>query len=236
MSRVAFPASFAQQRLWFLDQLEPGTAAYNLARAFRSTGPLDGRAIDLAVEAVVGRHESLRTVFDSVDGDTRQIVLSDVHVNIPILDLGGIPEDTRGAEALRIASEEGKKSFDLTRGPLFKAVLIRLGTDQYLLVLVMHHIITDGWSIAILFREITRCYEAITNGQDAKLAELPLQYAEYAHWLREYMTGDALAKQVGYRKSKLAAAQTILDLPTDHPRPTPHSSHAPPHDLILATT
>src|SRR5713101_3593284 len=130
MSRVAFPASFAQQRLWFLDQLEPGTAAYNLARAFRITGPLDVNALNLAVEAVVKRHESLRTVFDSVDGETRQIVLSDVHVNIPIVDLSRIPENGREEEALRLASEEGKKPFDLTRGPLFRAVLVGLGPDQ----------------------------------------------------------------------------------------------------------
>jgi amino acid adenylation domain-containing protein len=233
MSRVAFPASFAQQRLWFLDQLEPGTAAYNLARAFRITGPLDVTALSLALEAVVKRHESLRTIFDSVDGDTRQVVLSDVHVNIPITDLSGLPEPTREPEALRIASEEGKRSFDLTKGPLFRAVLVCLAPDQYLLVLAMHHIITDGWSIAVLFREITRCYQAITNGQDAKLPELPLQYAEYAEWQRQYMTGDVLAKQVGYWKSKLAGAQTILDLPTDHPRPTSHSWHGATEELIL---
>lgn len=233
MSRAAFPASFAQQRLWFLDQLEPGTAAYNLARAFRITGPLDVTALGLALEAVVKRHESLRTVFDSVDGDTRQIVLSDVRVNVPIIDLAGIPEHTREPEALRIASDEGKKPFDLTRGPLFRAVLLHLAPDQYLLVLVMHHIITDGWSIAVLFREITRCYEAIANGQDAKLPELPLQYAEYAQWQREYMTGEVLAKQVGYWKSKLAGAQTILDLPADHPRPTTHSWHGATEELIL---
>src|SRR3979490_229453 len=233
MSRVAFPASFAQQRLWFLDQLEPGTAAYNLARAFRIPGPLDPNSLSLAIEAVMRRHESLRTVFDSVDGDTRQIVLSDVNVNVPIIDLTGTPEHTREAEALRIASEEGKKSFDLTKGPLFRAVLLHLGPDQYLLALVMHHIITDGWSITVLFREITSCYHSITNGQESNLPQLPLPYAEYAQWQREYMTGEVLAKQVGYWKSKLAGAQTILDLPTDHPRPTFHSWHGATEELIL---
>jgi len=233
MSRAAFPASFAQQRLWFLDQLEPGTAAYNLARAFRITGPLDVNAINLAVEAVVKRHESLRTVFDSVDGETRQLVLSDVHCNIPVVDLSGIPEETREGEALRVASEEGKKPFDLTQGPLFRAVLVDLGPSQYLLVLVMHHIITDGWSIATLFRELTLCYQAITNGENANLPELPLQYAEYAQWQREYMSGDVLAKQVEYWKGKLEGAQTILDLPTDHPRPSTHSWHGATEGLIL---
>src|ERR1700736_2500445 len=233
MSRVAFPASFAQQRLWFLDQLEPGTAAYNLARAFRITGPLDVGVLTRAIEAVVQRHESLRSVFDSVDGETRQIVLSDLPVQIPVVDLTDFPEDGREPEALRIACEEGKKSFDLTQGPLLRTVLVRLGPDQYLLVLAMHHIITDGWSIAVLFRELTRCYEAIANGQDANLPELPLQYSEYAQWQREYMTGEALARQVGYWKSKLAGAQTILDLPTDHPRPTAHSWHGSTEELSL---
>src|SRR4030088_463361 len=233
MSRVAFPASFAQQRLWFLDQLEPGTAAYNLARAFRISGPLDVSALTRAIEAVVRRHESLRTIFDSVDGDTRQIVLSDVDVNIPVVDLTDLPEESREAEALRIATEEGKKPFDLTQGPLLRTVLVRLGPDQYLLILAMHHIITDGWSIAVLFRELTRYYEAIANGEDANLPELPLQYSDYAQWQREYMTGDALARQVGYWNGKLAGAQTILDLPTDHPRPTSHSWHGSSEELTL---
>jgi amino acid adenylation domain-containing protein len=233
MSRVAFPASFAQQRLWFLDQLEPGTAAYNLPRAFRITGPLDVGALSRAIESVVRRHESLRTVFDSVEGDTRQIVLSEIDIHIPIVDLDGIPEATRELEALRIASEEGKKPFDLTQGPLFRAVLLRLGPDQYLLVLVLHHIITDGWSIAVLFREVTSCYEAIANGQDANLPELPLQYSEYAQWQREYMSGDSLASQVRYWKNKLAGAQTILDLPTDRPRPSSHSWHGATEELML---
>jgi amino acid adenylation domain-containing protein len=235
MNRVAFPASFAQQRLWFLDQLEPGTAAYNLARAFRITGPLDVGVLTRAIEAVVQRHESLRSVFDAVDGETRQIVLSDVPVQIPVVDLTDIPEDGREPEALRIACEEGRKSFDLTQGPLLRTVLVRLGSDQYLLVLAMHHIITDGWSIAVLFRELTRCYEAIANGQDANLPELPLQYSEYAQWQREYMTGEALARQVGYWKSKLAGAQTILDLPTDHPRPSSHSWHGSSEELTLGS-
>ena len=233
MSQVAFPASFAQQRLWFLDQLEPGTAAYNLPRAFRITGPLDVGALTSAMQAMVRRHESLRTIFDSVDGQARQIVLSDVDVGIPIVDLADIPEYDREREALRIASEEGKKPFDLTKGPLLRAVLVRLGPDQYLLVLVMHHIITDGWSIAVLFRELTRCYQAFTSNLDVNLPQLPFQYAEYAQWQREYLTGEVLAQQVDYWKGKLADAQTILDLPTDRPRPTGHSWRGATEELIL---
>src|ERR1700730_1456695 len=231
VSQTAYPASFGQQRLWFLDQLEPGTAAYNMARAFRITGPLDTRVLTRAFESIVRRHESLRTVFDSVDGEARQIVLSDVEVQIPVVDLTDIPQHDREKQALRIASEEGKKTFDLTQGPLLRAVLVRLGAKQHLLILVMHHIVTDGWSIAVLFREVTHCYEAFSRGEEVNLPSLPLQYAEYAQLQREYLSGEMLEKQIDYWKGKLAGAQTILDLPTDRPRPTGHSWHGANEEL-----
>src|SRR5229473_5526913 len=233
MSAAGLPASFAQDRLWFLDQLEPGTAAYNLVRAFRITGPLNVNALTSAIGAVIRRHESLRTIFESVDGEARQVVLSDVDVQVPILNLADLPESEREPEALRIASEEGKKPFDLTRGPLLRTALLQLSRDQYILVLAMHHIITDGWSISILFRELAQCYEAYASGREPQLPELPIQYVEYSQWQREYITGEVLAKQVKYWKNKLADAQTILDLPTDHPRPTTHSWHGATEELIL---
>src|SRR6266852_4486496 len=165
MTRVACPTSFAQQRLWFLDQLEAGTAAYNLVRAFLVTGPLDVDALTWAFRAVIQRHDALRTVFEDVEGEATQIVLSDVDLQIPSVDLSHLPEHEREPKALRLASEEGKKPFDLTEGPLLRVLLIRLGHDRYLLVLAMHHIITDGWSISILFRELTRYYESFTSGK-----------------------------------------------------------------------
>jgi amino acid adenylation domain-containing protein len=233
MSAAGLPASFAQDRLWFLDQLEPGTAAYNLVRAFRITGPLNVNALTSAIGAVIERHESLRTIFESVDGEARQVVLSDVDVQVPILNLADLPESEREREALRIASEEGKRPFDLTRGPLLRTVLLQVSRDQYILVLAMHHIITDGWSISILFRELAHCYEAYASGREPELPELPIQYVEYAQWQREYITGEVLAKQVQYWKNKLAGAQTILDLPTDRPRPTTHSWHGATEELIF---
>src|ERR1700726_3595168 len=239
MSAAGLPASFAQDRLWFLDQLEPGTAAYNLVRAFRITGPLNVNALTSAIGAVIRRHESLRTIFESVDGEARQVVLSDVDVQVPILNLADFPESEREREALRIASEEGKKPFDLTRGPLLRTALLQLSRDRYILVLAMHHIITDGWSISILFRELAHCYEAFMQGKgegtangygddndnapDPDLPELPVQYSEYAQWQREYIAGQVLDKQVSYWKQKLAGAPTILDLPTDHAPPTTHN-------------
>src|SRR6202021_2362234 len=223
MSLSGLPASFAQERLWFLDQLEPGTAAYNLVRAFRITGPLNEKALTSAIRAVIQRHESLRTIFERIEGEAKQSVLPDVDVQIPIINLTNCPESERKREALRIASEEGKKPFDLTRGPLFRSVLVQLGNNQYIMVLVMHHIITDGWSISILFRELARCYEDFVNGKESQLPELPVQYVEYAQWQREYISGDVLERQVKYWKEKLAGAPTILELPTDNTRPANHS-------------
>ncbi|HET7209896.1 MAG TPA: condensation domain-containing protein, partial [Terriglobales bacterium] len=233
MSEAVFPTSFAQQRLCFLDQLEPGTAAYNLPRAFRITGDLDVQAMKYALETVVRRHESLRTVFDNGDGQDKQIVLPEVSVQLPIVDLQGIPEVDREQEGIRIAAETGKKPFDLSRGPLLRSVLVRLSAKDHLLVLVMHHIITDGWSIANLFRELTRSYEAFLTGAKPDLPELPLQYAEYAQWQREYLSGDVLSREVDYWRNKLAGAPTLLDLPTDHPHPNTHNWQGATEELVL---
>ncbi len=233
MTQAAFPASFAQQRLWFLDQLEPGTAAYNIPRAFRITGPLNVDVLTRSFQIVIQRHASLRTVFDSVEGEARQIVLSDVDVNIRVVDLAAFPESERETEALRIASEEGKKPFDLTEGPLLRHILVRLLPETHLLVLVMHHIITDGWSIAILFREVTKCYAALTKNEKPELPELRLQYTEYAQRQREYMSGKVLTREIEHWKNKLAGAQTLLDLPTDHPRPSAHSWHGAREEISL---
>ncbi len=166
MTLTGLPASFAQERLWFLDQLEPGTAAYNLVRAFRISGPLNVNALTSAIRAVIQRHESLRTIFTSVDGGARQIVLADVDVQVPIINLTGHLTGDRKREALRIASDEGKKPFDLTRGPLFRTFLVHLDRDEYLMVLVLHHIITDGWSISILFRELAKLLRGFCNWQE----------------------------------------------------------------------
>lgn len=233
MSQTAFPASFAQQRLWFLDQLEPETAAYNLPRAFRINGSLDVDALTRAIRAVVRRHESLRTVFDAVDGQARQIVLDDIQVDVPLIDLSGTPETALESAALEIASEEGKRPFDLTQGPLFRTLLVRLKPDQHLLILVLHHIITDGWSISILFRELTKCYEAFATGQTPSLTELAVQYSEYAQWQREYLSGEVLSQEVQYWKEKLAGAQTVLDLPTDRRHPATQSWRGATEELVF---
>jgi amino acid adenylation domain-containing protein len=233
MTRLAYPASFAQQRLWFLDQLDPETAAYNLPRAFRITGPLNTEILTQAFQMVVERHSCLRTVFDSVEGEARQIVLSEFEVKIPVVDLTGIPLQERESEALRIASEEGKKPFDLSEGPLLRPLLVRLNPEKHFLVLVIHHIVTDGWSIALLFREVTKIYAALVKNETPELPALTLQYAEYAQWQREYMSGDLLKSEIEHWKHKLAGAQTLLDLPTDHGRPSNHSWHGATEEISL---
>jgi amino acid adenylation domain-containing protein len=233
MTRSAFPASFAQERLWFLDQLDAGTAAYNLPRAFRIIGPLKADVLTQSFETVTRRHAALRTVFDSVEGEARQIVLSNVDVKIPVIDLTGIPKSERESEALRIAGEEGKKPFDLNAGPLLRPILVHLDEELHLLVLVIHHIVTDGWSIALLFREVTKCYAALVKNETPELPDLPLQYTEYAQWQREYMSGDVLRNEIEHWKRKLAGAQTLLDLPTDHPRPIGHSWHGATEAISL---
>src|SRR5438309_1334660 len=196
MNPSAFPASFAQQRLWFLDQLEPGTAAYNLVRVFRVVGPLNLGALTRAFETVLLRHASLRTVFESVDGNPRQVVLPDANVHIAVLDLSGLPSDRAEAEGLQIAREEGKKPLHLGKGPLIRAVLIRTGEETHILVLVMHHIITDGWSISILFRELTQSYADLSNSHVPNLPPLSIQYGEYSEWQRQNMSGEALANDL----------------------------------------
>ena len=234
MSQSVFPASFAQQRLWFLDQLDPGTAAYNLPRAFRILGPLDVDNLTRAFQIVIERHAALRTVFDSVEGEGRQIVLSEVEAEIPIVDLGKFPQSERETEALRMAAEEGTKPFDLREGPLIRPVLVRLEPERHFLVLTMHHIIADGWSIALLFREVTKTYAALTKGEAPDLPALPLQYTEYAQWQREYMSGQVLAGEIEFWKGKLAGAQPLLELPIDRPRPATTSWHGATEQLDVS--
>jgi len=233
MPDASFVPSFGQQRLWFLDQLEPGTAAYNLARAFSIVGPLDVGVLQRALQTIVLRHASLRTVFDSVNGECRQVVLPDINTDIPVHDLSETVESNRDAEAVEIISAEAKEPFDLSEGPLLRCRLVRLGPEHHIFLMVLHHIIVDGWSISILFRELTSCYASLLNGERPALPAIPLQYADYAQWQREYMTGEVLDRQLEYWKSKLADAPLVLDLATDHPRPAIASWHGATEEIIV---
>jgi amino acid adenylation domain-containing protein len=230
------PASFAQERLWFLDQWEPDSPVYNLGSAFRLSGGLDVTALRQALNEIVRRHEVLRTSFGAQEGQPYQVIAPQLTVELPVVDLQGLPAAQREAEAQRLAREEMVRPFDLERGPLFRASLLRLGAGEHLLVVAMHHIVSDGWSDGILFRELEALYEAYHNGQSSPLAELPIQYADFAVWQREWLQGEVLERQLSYWTEQLRGAPPSLELPTDRPRPSLQSYRGAGQSLLLPRT
>ncbi|HXO22566.1 MAG TPA: amino acid adenylation domain-containing protein [Thermoanaerobaculia bacterium] len=216
------PASFAQARLWFLEQLGIGGAAYNLPAGLRLTGSLDPAALAAALAAIVRRHECLRTTFAAVEGRVIQVVAPPSALPLPIVDLSGLPG--LEGEASKIAGEAAKVPFDLTRGPLLRTALLALGDGEHVLLLTMHHIVSDGWSMGVFLRELAAFYEGFAENRPPTILELPLQYADFARWQREWLRGDVLAAQLGYWRERLAGAPALLELPADRPRPAVASS------------
>ena len=215
----ALPLSFAQERLWFLDRLEPESAAYNIPAALRLAGALDEAALERALGEIVRRHEALRTVFAEVDGAPVQVIAPFGGFALPVEDLSGLGEAEREAAVRRRAGEEARRPFDLAAGPLFRAALLRLGAEEHVLLLSMHHIVSDGWSMGVLFRELSALYAAYRDGRESPLPELAVQYADYAVWQREQLAGEVLDRQLAYWTERLAGAPALLELPTDRPRP-----------------
>jgi amino acid adenylation domain-containing protein len=215
----ALPLSFAQERLWFIDRLEPGSATYNIPAALRLAGALDERALERALGEIVRRHEVLRTVFAEVDGAPVQVVAPFGGFTLPVEDLSGLGEVDREAAVARRAGEEVRRGFDLSAGPLFRASLLRLGSEDHVLLLSMHHIVSDGWSGGVLFREMSALYTSYREGRESPLPELAVQYADYAVWQREQLAGEVLERQLSYWRERLAGAPELLELPIDRPRP-----------------
>ncbi|HEU0054413.1 MAG TPA: condensation domain-containing protein, partial [Longimicrobium sp.] len=213
------PLSFAQERLWFIDQLEPGSATYNIPAALRLTGALDERALERALGEIVRRHEALRTVFAEVDGSPVQVIAPFGGFTLPVEDLSGLSEADREAAVRRRAGEEARRAFDVSAGPLFRTALLRLGQEEHVLLHTMHHIVSDGWSMGVLNRELSALYTAYREGRESPLPDLAVQYADYAVWQREQLAGEALDRQLAYWRERLAGAPELLELPTDHPRP-----------------
>ncbi len=214
-----FPLSFAQQRLWFLDQLEPGSCFYNIPAAVRLQGELDTNALEQSFAEVIRRHEALRTRFGVVNGVAVQVIDEAPEFSLPVLDLSTVAEGEREAAARRAALAETQRPFDLSTGPLLRASVLRVSEQEHVLLCTMHHIISDGWSMGVLIRELTTLYEAYAKGEESPLPELKIQYADYAHWQREWLQGEVLEKQLGYWKQQLEGAPPVLELPTDYPRP-----------------
>jgi amino acid adenylation domain-containing protein len=212
------PLSFAQQRLWLIDRMEPGSAAYNLPAALRLRGTLDVRALARALAEVVRRHESLRTVFGEAAGEPVQVIRAAAPVAMPIADLRGLRDEARGREAARLAAAEALRPFDLAAGPLLRASLLRLGADEWALLFNMHHVVSDGWSVGVLVREVSALYAAFSRGASSPLAPLPVQYADFALWQRAWLSGRVLDAQVAWWRERLAGAPPLLELPTDRPR------------------
>jgi amino acid adenylation domain-containing protein len=214
-----FPLSFAQQRLWFLDQLEPGNPLYNNPAAIRLTGPLDLAAMKQALNEIVGRHEILRTTFTTVGGQPVQVIAPKLILTLPVIDLRTKPEVEREDEVMRLATEEARKPFNLSEGPLLRVILMKLTEEEHVVLLTAHHIVSDGWSVGVLIREVAALYQAFTSGAPASLPELPIQYADFAVWQRQWLTGKRLDEQLAYWKQHLAGAAPTLELPADRPRP-----------------
>jgi amino acid adenylation domain-containing protein len=213
--RQQFPLSFAQQRLWFLAQLEPFSPVYNIAAALRASGPMDVATLERSLNEIVRRHESLRTSFSSVDGEPFQCIASSVSARIPLIDLTSLAETERESEALRIVTDEAGRSFDLAEAPLLRLRVLRLDKTEHILLLTMHHITSDGWSLDILFRELSALYAASLGGFPSPLPDLPIQYADFALWQREWLTGEVLEKQIAYWRQKLQGSPSMLQLPTN---------------------
>ncbi|MGH7831408.1 MAG: condensation domain-containing protein, partial [Candidatus Binatia bacterium] len=228
--------SFSQQRLWFLDQLEQKSAAYNLLSATQLTGRLDVAALERSLNEIIRRHEALRTVFPAVDGEPHQIILPLMTVRMAVVDLRGIVSDAeRELEVRRLSTAEAQRPFDLARGPLLRATLLRLAEDDYRLLLAMHHIVFDGWSRGILAQELSLLYEAFSNRKPSPLQELPIQYADFAAWQRQSLQGKALDAQLAYWKKQLDGVST-LQLPTDRPRPAVQRARGARQRLVLPKT
>ncbi|HEX2094090.1 MAG TPA: condensation domain-containing protein, partial [Longimicrobiaceae bacterium] len=200
------PLSFAQQRLWFIHQLDPQSSAYNMPNPLRLRGRLDVVALRRSLTEVVRRHEAVRTVLVNRDGEAVPVVLPPTPVPFPVLDLTALPEEPRRAEVLRRLTEEGLRPFDLMRGPLLRVLLVRIAEEEWALCFTLHHIVSDGWSMGVLVREVSALYGTYSRGQASPLPELELQYADFAAWQRAWLTGERLEAQLAYWREKLQGA------------------------------
>ncbi|HET8841782.1 MAG TPA: amino acid adenylation domain-containing protein, partial [Ktedonobacteraceae bacterium] len=214
-----FPLSMAQKRLWLLEQLAPGTAVYTIPLALRFQGKLHGDALAQSLNEIVRRHETLRTSFALVDGQPVQVIAAELQLPVRRIDLRILSEEERRREAHRLVSEEARYPFDPGQSPLLRASLLQLEEQEHIFLLSIHHLIFDGWSEGILIREMATLYEAYSQRQPGPLPELPIQYADFAIWQRQWSEEEVFAPQIAYWKKRLEGVPTVLQLPTDYPRP-----------------
>jgi len=208
-------ASFAQQRLWFLDQLEPGLAVYNINFALELTGPLDETALQMSLDVLVARHETLRTTFEKPEQQPLQVIAEEGRIVLDVVDAARESD----AELATRLDQLVTAPFDLAKGPLLRVHLLRRCDNKQVLLFVIHHIIADAWSLDVLYRELVIAYQAAVAGVAPELPELPIQYADYAEWQLEWLSGAELDRQLAYWREQLADAPELLELPLDRPRP-----------------
>lgn len=220
-----FPLSFGQQRLWFLDQLDPGTPLYNNPATVVLKGKVNIPALEKALNEIIQRHEVLRTTFATENEQPIQVINDEMPIKLERIDLRHLPAAEREAAAMNLAKEEAQKPFDLTTGPLFRVTLMQLASQEYLMLLVMHHIVSDGWSLSIFIQEVAILYKVLAAGHPSPLPDLQVQYADFAHWQRQWMQGKVLDEQISFWKEQLKNAPPVLNLPLDHPRPNYQSTH-----------
>ncbi|MDF5727061.1 MAG: condensation domain-containing protein [Rhizonema sp. PD38] len=228
-----YPLSFAQQRLWFLDRLQPGNPFYNISIVVHLKDVLNVTVLEQSFNEIVRRHQALRTAFTTVERKPMQVICPDLRLTLPVVDLRNIPEIHRVAEVQWLATQEARQPFDLTQGLLLRVTLIQCTEQEYIMLLTMHHIVSDGWSMGVLFRELTVLYQVYSNGQPSPLPELPIQYAHYTIWQRQWLQGEVLESQLTYWKKQLDNLP-ILQLPTDHPRPAVQTFQGRRQSVVLS--
>jgi non-ribosomal peptide synthetase component F/acyl carrier protein len=229
----ALPASVAQEQLWLVSQVLPGIPGFHISHALRLLGPLNVEALERSCHEIVGRHEALRTTFALVDGQLVQSIAPVLHVPLAVADLRVLPETERAGDAMRTAAAEAQQPFDLAQGPLLRFSLLRLGEQEYRLLLTIHHIISDGWSLGVLTQELMVLYEAFAAGERSPLPELSIQYADFAYWQRQWRHNAAMQAQLIYWRERLRAPLAMLELPTDRPRQEGLSFHAARQDAVV---
>ncbi|MBW4575238.1 MAG: amino acid adenylation domain-containing protein [Aphanothece sp. CMT-3BRIN-NPC111] len=227
------PASFAQCRLWFLDQFEPNSAFYNLPAAVRLTGKVNAAVLEQSFQEIVRRHESLRTTFTTVEGQPMQAIALSPNFALQVVDLRELPEADREVKAQQLVIQEAQKPFNLEQDSLLRANLLQLNEEESVLLLTMHHIVSDGWSMGVLIREVAALYKAFSAGQPSPLTDLPIQYADFALWQQEWLQGEVLETQLNYWKQQLKDAPPLLELPTDRPRPPVQTFKGATQVLVL---
>jgi acyl carrier protein len=233
----ALPLSFAQQRLWFIDQLMTGQPLYHVPTTVRLRGPLDAGVFQQCLAEIVRRHETLRTSFPTVGGEPVQLISPAQEAwTLPLIDLSDLPEAEQTAEINRLTSEDARRPFDLARGPVMRTTLVRLGAEDHVVLFTLHHIASDGWSMGVLINEVATLYAAFIEGRESPLPELPIQYADFAVWQREWLTGEVMESQLAYWREQLGEDLPVLELPADRPRPAIQTHRGATQMIVLPAT